>query len=132
MNNIVTTLIKIGASLLFYFAPVASIVYAVIALWAIDWITGVWRSRLAGRSFTSYRLRKSVNKISGYIIAIISAHILNQALLANALNLPSIVAAYIGITEVTSIYENLSDITGKKLLKDIATDISNHIKTKLK
>nr|WP_321409349.1 phage holin family protein [uncultured Carboxylicivirga sp.] len=118
-------------ALIFYFAPVAPLVHAVLALIAIDWLTGVWRSKKAHRILTSYRFRKSINKIAAYLIAIITAHIVDADLLGGVLHLPEIVAAYIGFTELTSIYENLSDITGKQLLKDIAIDITNHIKQKI-
>lgn len=130
MHHITPILYRVFAALLFYFAPVAPMIHAVLALCAIDWATGVWRSKLAKRDFTSYRLRKSVNKILAYILAIIAAFIMDKELLSNVQYVPSIVAAYIGFTELTSIYENLSDITGKKFLKDIAMDISDRVKQK--
>lgn len=131
MPNITHVLTKALLALLFYFAPIAPLVHAVLALFVIDWMTGVWRSKKAGRILTSYRFRKSINKIAAYLLAIIAAHITDTNLLGDMLHLPEIVAAYIGFTELTSIYENLSDITGKQLLKDIASDITNRIKQKI-
>lgn len=130
MHHITPHIYKALAALLFYFAPVAPMIHAVLALCAIDWLTGVWRSKRARRDFTSYRLRKSVNKILAYILAIIAGFIMDKELLGNPQYVHSVVAAYIGFTELTSIYENLSDITGKKFLKNIAIDITNRVKEK--
>ena len=118
LNDFIFKLLITGLA---YFAPVQGIVHAVIALFVIDWITGVWKSCLVNkRRFTSYRLRKSVNKAVGYILAIVSGHILNESILGGSMNLPQIIAGYIGITELISILENLSDITGKDFLKEIS------------
>lgn len=127
-----TILFKLLGSFGLYFAPISTIVHAVLALLLIDWITGVWKSKLVKRRITSYRLRKSMNKTGGYLFAIITAHIVDYSLLDSSLHLASIASAYIGFTELTSIYENLSEITGKKFLKDLAVYISKQVKEKFK
>jgi len=131
MHSALSLVAKASSLLLFYFAPVAPLIHAVMALWLIDWITGVWKSRLVKRRITSYRLRKTANKITGYIIAIITSHILNFSILGGSLHLPQIITAYIGITEFTSIMENLSEITGKNFLKEIVDKVWEMIKDKV-
>jgi len=130
MDKITAFGTKLLMVMLTYFTPVKGMVHAVIALFVIDWITGIWKSRILKRSITSYRLRKSVQKGSGYIIAIISAHILNESLLDGSLHLPQIVAGYIGLTELTSILENLSEITGKNLLREISIRVGDALRSK--
>ena len=130
--DIRTIVFKLCGSLLLYFAPIATILHAVLALLIIDWFTGVWKSHLVKRRITSYRLRKSLDKIAGYFVAILTAHIVNFSLLGGSFHLAEIVSAYIGLTELTSIYENLSEITGKKFIKELALIISKQVKQKFK
>lgn len=130
MHNAITFTMKALGLALAYFAPVAPLIHAIMALWLIDWITGVWKSRLVKRRITSYRLRKTANKITGYIVAIIAAHILNHSILMGSLHLPQIITAYIGMTEFASIMENLSEITGKNILKEVIDKIWEVVKEK--
>lgn len=123
-------ILKLTGAMLLYFTPIAPLIHAVIALFIIDWITGIWKSLNNRRHFSSYRLRKSVEKGFSYMLAIITAHILSASLLDNAINIPAVVAGYIGFTELTSIYENLSDITGSNILRDVLKMISEKVKTK--
>lgn len=131
MQNALSLVAKAMSLTLVYFAPVAPLIHAVMALWLIDWVTGVWKSRLVKRRITSYRLRKTANKLTGYIVAIIAAHILNQSILGGQLHLPQIITGYIGITEFTSIMENLSEITGKNFLKEIVDKVWEMVKDKV-
>lgn len=130
MHNAITFTLKAMGLAIAYFAPVAPLIHAIMALWLIDWITGVWKSRLVKRRITSYRLRKTANKITGYIIAILAAHILNHSILGGSLHLPQIITGYIGITEFSSIMENLSEITGKNVLKEVIDKVWDMMKDK--
>lgn len=122
--------IKVSLMLLAYFSPVKVIIHGVLALFIIDLLTGIWKSRMVKRRITSHRLRKSVFKLASYIVAIISAHVLNHSILGGGLKLPEIIAAYIGVTEIISILENLSEITGKDLMHQLATKVSEIFKEK--
>lgn len=122
--NITSKILVLASS---YFAPIQSIILAVLCLFMIDWITGVWKSYKCMRQFKSYRLRKSIDKLLAYMLAIIAAHILNESILSGVAHLPQIVAGYIGFTEITSIYENLAVITGKNFLLEILIQIKDAI-----
>lgn len=122
--------LKVSLMLLAYFSPVKEIIHAVLALFMIDFLTGLWKSRVVKRRITSHRLRKSVYKMVSYVVAIISAHVLNQSLLDGSLHLPQIIAGYIGVTELISILENLSEITGKDLMHQLALKVSELFKNK--
>lgn len=100
----------------------------IFILLAIDWITGVYRSHKFKRKFTSYRLRKSTEKMFGYLLALISIFILEHQILFVDWGLIRIVAGYIALTELASIYENIAAITGKAFIKDLIDLIKNKIK----
>lgn len=124
--------LKLSCAMWAYFVPIKGVFIAIIALWFIDLCSGIWKSILKKRSLTSYKLRKSLSKLLSYIIAIIAANILDVSLLDSSLNLHQIVAVYIGITELTSIYENLAVITGQDLLRSILIKIKESINKKMK
>lgn len=114
-----------------FFLPIKTPVNAIFILIAIDWLTGVYRSIKANRKFTSYRLRKSVEKTVGYVLAIISVFVLEQEIIGAHWGLVKIVAGYIAVTEVASIYENIAAITGKEFLLDVLKIIKNKFNDKL-
>ncbi len=102
-----------------YFIPVLPILYTVIFLFAVDWITGVWKSIKFHKKIRSYRLRQSVDKLVSYIIVVIATYCFQKRFIGEDMHLVNIVAGYISMTELISIYENLSVITGKEFLKDL-------------
>ena len=102
-----------------FFLPLKAPINAILILIAIDWLTGVYRSLKGGRKFTSYRLRKSIEKTLGYALSIIAIFILEQEIIQVDWGLVRIVAGYIAFTEVASIYENIAAITGKEFLLDV-------------
>lgn len=128
--DIKVILTKLGASLLLYFSPISTLIHAVLALFFFDWLTGVWKSNVVKRKFASHRMRKTVSKLNAYLIAIITAHIVNDSLLGGNLHLPQIAAGYIGLTELRSIYENLAEITEEKAFKSIIKKIIEIVKSK--
>lgn len=117
--NFTTYILKAMGICTAFFLPLKTPVNAILILILIDWLTGVYRSLIANRKFTSYRLRKSVQKTVSYIVAIIAVFILEQDVLGADFGLVKIVTGYIAMTELLSIYENLSVITGKTLFLDM-------------
>lgn len=130
MDKILSFAAKLMGVSLTYFLPIRELAYALLALFLIDWVTGVWKSRVVRRRITSYRLRKSSQKIGSYMVALISAHILNESILGGVMHLPQLIAGYIGVTEVASILENLSEITGRDLMLEIANKVKDSFKNK--
>lgn len=114
-------------------APISELFIAVIILIIADWITGIWKSLKCKRRLTSFRLRMSISKLVTYLLAIYLAALFDNYLTPNiALNLAGYVAAYIGLTELVSIYENISIITGKELMSDIGAAIKKSVTAKLR
>lgn len=119
MNTALSLLSKLGLLVLSYFAPVREIVYAVLALILIDWCTGIWKAMLNKNRITSYKLKKTINKMGAYMVVIIASHIVSESFNLQWLHLTNVLTGYLAITELISILENLSCITGKDILKDI-------------
>jgi len=115
-----------------YFMPIREMVHAVVFLWLVDWILGVWKSLKANRKLTSYRFRKSITKITTYVLAIMSTFVLENTFLPDWSNLSNIVAGYVAFTELVSIYENMSEITGRKLMLELLTIIRRNFENFLK
>lgn len=115
-----------------YFMPIKGMVHAVIFLWAIDWILGVWKSLKAKRTLTSYRFRKSISKITTYVLAITSTYVLENTFLPEWIPICKVVAGYIAFTELVSIYENMSEITGKKIMLELLDVVKRNMHSILK
>lgn len=115
-----------------YFMPIRGMVHAVIFLWTIDWILGVWKSLKAKRTLTSYRFRKSISKITTYVLAITSTYVLENTFLPEWIPICKVVAGYIAFTELVSIYENMSEITGKKIMLELLDVVKRNMHSILK
>ena len=115
-----------------YFMPIKSLIHAVFFLFVMDWILGVWKSKKAHRRLTSYRFRKSIAKIATYFVAITSTFVLENTFLPQWVNMTHVVAGYIAFTELVSIYENMSAITERKLMKELLDVIKRNFDNLLK
>lgn len=102
-----------------FFLPIKPLVHAVLFLWTMDLILGIWKSVKSKRRLTSWRFRKSVAKITTYIICIMSTFVMQNTFLPDWIPLAHIVSAYIAWTELVSVYENASDISGKEFIRDL-------------
>ncbi|MBV5327201.1 MAG: phage holin family protein [Chlorobium sp.] len=129
-EQIITYAMKLLASFVAYFAPSAPLIHAVLIMVLIDLITGVWAATTRAEKINSNGLRRTVRKMIGYVILIISGHIVDVTLLSGSLHLASIFSAYIGLTELQSVRENVACITGNDVLQDIWETIKEKIKSK--
>lgn len=74
-------------------------------------------ARKRGEPITSSNLRKTISKIVIFQTAILLAFLTEHYMMADLLPVSKIVAGYIGMTEYTSILENLNDINGGSIFK---------------
>lgn len=118
--------------LLAYFAPIQGMVICVFVLFTLDWITGIWKSFKFNIPVESCRLRDSIEKIFLYVLTIVSTYVMEHTFLPDWSNLTMLVSGYIAWTELTSIYENVSIITNKQFLKDVAKRIKEEINSNFK
>lgn len=99
------------------FAPIKTALLTAMGLSVIDCITGIMAARKRGEPITSSNLRKTISKIVIFQTAILLAFLTEHYMMADLLPVSKIVAGYIGMTEYTSILENLNDINGGSIFK---------------
>lgn len=125
------SLLTLGITILAVLAPVQSLMFALCGLIAIDLVTGLWRARRAKEKITSNGLRRTVTKVLAYNLAIITGFILEQYFVGSILPAAKIIASFIAVTEVKSILENVSVITGldlKQLIFRLAQGQKDNVK----
>ena len=104
--------LKIIAWILIFFAPIKEVMWSVGAIIIVDLITGIWAAKKSGVKFESYKLRRSITKSAAYLTAIASGFIVQKYMLQDTIPIVHVVSGLIGATELLSIYENLSKISG--------------------
>lgn len=101
------------------FAPAKGMLISALCLIAVDLITGIMAAKKQGTPVTSAGLRRTVSKLLVYEIAIALAYIAQHYLMNDMVPAASIVSGFVGITELTSCYENMNTIGGNDLLKKV-------------
>lgn len=104
--------------------PIHTILYVVLGLVFADLVTGVWKSVRLKQVFTSSRLRDTSVKLVPYLALILAGFGLDKIMGDETLFFARAFAILIGGTEVTSLSENVRDITGL----DFAAVIRNKLK----
>ena len=114
---IIKTLIKFGAIILAFLAPVASLLYFTGFVIFADTITGIWASHRKGEKITSQKLKGILPKILLYPLIIVVAH-WSETLIPE---IPFVKGAtfLLIVLEGKSIEENVSEILGISLFKYI-------------
>jgi hypothetical protein len=103
---------RFGLWLVWYLAPLKQNIATVLALVAVDVVTGVWASFKKGTKFESKTLRKTVSKSIGYLTFIVLG-LLVEPYAPDSIPLVKIITGFVVWTEFQSIVmENLSVITG--------------------
>lgn len=96
---------------------------AVLAVVALDLWSGVSASKRQGTYAGSKGLRASIPKFNGYVVAILTANIL-QNLWFPEFPVVKLIAGFIIWVEVRSINENIERATGMNIMKLIGGKIS--------
>lgn len=102
---------KIAAWAGVFLAPIQVLLVNIYVLVVFDLVTGIWRSWKMEEPIVSSKLRRTISKLFAYSTAILVVGTL-EAHFVPDFAIMKIVAAYIGLTEVKSIFENLHDATG--------------------
>jgi phage-related holin len=126
MDDIWSFLKLLFISVLMYLSPVKNFVHLVSALIIIDLMTGILASWKSGKKITASRMAKTIYKLILYSVAIIATYLV-QMIAADGVGLVRICALIIGATELKSIYENISRITGGDLFRMIWEVIKSKI-----
>lgn len=118
-------LLKAALATVSIFAPVKSIMLASMVLILCDLFTGVWAARKRGERVTSAGFQRTIVKLVVYEAAIALGFIAQHYLMADAIPVCNIIGSYVGLTELTSAYENIDSISGGKLLKTILSRLNS-------
>lgn len=101
------------------FAPAESVIVTAFVLLLVDLVTGTAAARKQGIPIVSSKIKITVIKALLYETVIILAFLVGQYLTGPLIPVLSIVASVIGLTELTSIMENLDIITGGNILQGL-------------
>lgn len=102
--------------ILAYFAPTFTMLFAIGFLVLCDFITGIMASKKRGEEISSKKMRPTIMKGFGYMVAILVAHVFQSHFIPN-FEVMKIVSGLIAFIELKSLDENFRDITGKSLFK---------------
>lgn len=126
-------LLKSGLLLLAAFlAPIATVIFAVIFLIFVDFITGILASIKEKQNITSSAMSRTIAKTFVYCTTIIVTYVVHKYLLVGFdFPVESIVSGFIALTEMKSILENLNRISNHSVLKDLILIFSNERERRL-
>jgi hypothetical protein len=94
----------------------------VLALMLGDLFLGIWASKKRGEAITSNGIRRTLTKLVVYELGLLFAFLAEHYL---ELPIPvcKLIAGMVAVTEMTSILENLNDISGGSFLKTIISTL---------
>jgi phage-related holin len=117
---------KLFGVLIAYFSPIQALFHVILFFIVVDWITGVYSSYKCNVQITSFKLRATIEKFVFYNIAVMITFVFQKELFFN-FNLANIVAGYIAVTELKSIFENIFKITKLDILSAILQSFKEKI-----
>jgi uncharacterized protein (DUF697 family) len=104
--------LKVLSWIAVFLAPIKGLLLAVGFLLLVDLITGIWAAYKEGQRIESHKLRRSVTKSTSYLIAVLAGFVAQKYLMGDLIPVVNVVGGLIGATEIVSVYENLSKISG--------------------
>ena len=106
-------------------APLRAQLITAFVLVMIDLFTGIWAAVKRKEKITSAGLGRTVAKVAIYQSSLLTAFLAQTFLIGDALPVLSIVSAFIGVTELKSVLENLSAASGQDLFKLLIEKLSS-------
>lgn len=104
-----------GGFLFIHLLPIAHFLAIGVLLVVSDWITGVWAAFHRKEQITSKGLRRTVEKVVMYSLAIVLVLVVETAFIGTHYVVAS-VALYISLVELFSNLENISTITNSNII----------------
>lgn len=102
--------------LLTIITPLYGVIFTVVLLIIVDFITGSYASYMKDVGISSKRIGHTISKFFIYNLVILSAYFLEKYIV-NELPFLKIIAGFIAITEIKSILENYTEIYGANPFK---------------
>jgi hypothetical protein len=116
-------------SVIAVFAPAKAMILTTLALLVMDLATGLLAAKKQGIPITSAGIRRTVTKLFVYECSVLMAYLTQAYLTGDTVPVSNIVAGLIGLTELTSVLENLNIIGGGAVLKAVLDKLDSVNKT---
>lgn len=107
------------------FAPIQSMLATVLALIAVDLITGIWAAHKQKIKLTSAGFGRTITKSVVYLSSVCLGYLVQHYLMNDLIPVTNIISSYIGFTELISCLENINKIGGNNLLSTIIKKLSS-------
>lgn len=120
-----SSLIKAFFAIAAVFAPTFEVLTGVYTLLAADFITGTLAAKKRKEKITSAGMHRSTVKFVVYTAAILLAYVAEHFILKDKIPIMNIASGFAGLTQLTSVYENLNELSGGKLLKDVIAKLKS-------
>ena len=131
LKQVGTYFLKLCAFLILYISPIHSILITVYLLLTFDLISGVSKSYKLSIPITAAGLKLSVIKFVYYSLALIAAYQIDKTMIgADSLFLTKCIAGFINFTELKSLLENVSILTGRNIWNAVKDKIAELFKIK--
>lgn len=114
----------VGGTLSAAFMNVVPAITAVLILIVADLIFALWGCAKTGEKIESHKLRKTVTKTLSYLSLIVLGSLIDVAI-GDHFHLATFISGFCSITELVSIIESLSRITGKDYLEKLKDMLQN-------
>lgn len=120
--------VKIGALItatIAVFAPIQTVLLTAMVLLTADLITGVLAAYKRGEKISSAGFGRTIAKAFVFQAVIMLGFLTETYLTGASIPVCKIITSYIGLTELTSIVENMNSISGGSLLKALLAKLSS-------
>jgi phage-related holin len=117
-------LFKILMMIVAFTADLHTMFYAVITLLAFDFAFGIAASWKKGEAITSHRMWNTFSKMALYCLGILLSHVV-ELWLAPEIPWVRIITYFIAITEMYSVYESLTTLSGRDFFSFLKEQLSS-------
>ena len=101
------------------FAPIKALILTTGVIIFADLILGIWAAKKRGEKINSAGIRRTTTKIAVYHTAILLGFLIETYMLEGFIPISKIAGGLIGVVEAKSIMENLNEIHGSDIFKDL-------------
>lgn len=115
----------LGLSVLAVFAPIKMVIISVGVVIFADMFFGIWAAHKRGEKITSAAMRRTITKMFTYQGAILTGYLGETYLLSEIIPVVKLISGIIGLVEIKSLLENISEISGlnfKSVIKMLGSD----------
>lgn len=115
---------KLALAALLILAPIQTTIISTVGLVFVDLVTGLFAARKKAVAITSAGLKTTVVKLLVYLAAIILGYLVETYLTGDLYPISKTVSGMVGLTELTSILENLETLTGISFIQALINKLN--------